>query len=310
MQKLCLTDEERLTIKEIASKGIAIHVESSRLFEPVYELKTGKPVEATRGLDHRLNLNKEVRLRIANGVEGIQQEVELLAADNSDPEHKEVLDVLHYILYGNKSSQKQYANGTLDQGRDETKLMKFITDRNAQNAHLDEPEVVALRLYSTLAYKFMNMPLRNEKNLEPCPLAVSTYYAASAIKKMRALHVGKIKSGSKPFILWRGMRNIEVASNFMQEGGTEFGFMSTTTDLKVAVRYSISTTSLLFKIIVSDFMSMGADLRWVSAFPAEAEILYPPLTFLKPTGRTENIDVVRNGKKISFKVVEVVPQIA
>ena len=30
-------------------------------------------------------------------------------------------------------------------------------------------------------------------------------------------------------------------------------------------------------------MSMGADVQWLSAFPDEAEFLYPPLTYLKPT---------------------------
>ena len=32
---------------------------------------------------------------------------------------------------------------------------------------------------------------------------------------------------------------------------------------------------------------MGADVQWLSAFPGEAEILYPPLTYLKPTGRLQ-----------------------
>ena len=32
---------------------------------------------------------------------------------------------------------------------------------------------------------------------------------------------------------------------------------------------------------------MGADVQWLSAFPGEAEILYPPLTYLQPTGRSQ-----------------------
>ena len=34
-------------------------------------------------------------------------------------------------------------------------------------------------------------------------------------------------------------------------------------------------------------MAMGADVQWLSAFPHEAEILYLPLTYLKPTGRSQ-----------------------
>ena len=69
--------------------------------------------------------------------------------------------------------------------------------------------------------------------------------------------------------------------------GVELAFMSTTNDLKVAVRYCLSPHSLLFKIVASDFMSMGADVCWLSAFPDEEEMLYPPLTYLKPTGRSQ-----------------------
>ena len=36
-------------------------------------------------------------------------------------------------------------------------------------------------------------------------------------------------------------------------------------------------------------MHRGAPLQWLSAFPAEAELLFPPLTFLKPTGRTQEV---------------------
>ena len=83
------------------------------------------------------------------------------------------------------------------------------------------------------------------------------------------------------------MRNLNVDDDFMNQarGGTELAFMSTTVDLRVAVRYCLSQNSLLFKIMSPNFMTMGADVQWLSAFPGEAEILYPPLTYLKPTGR-------------------------
>lgn len=47
--------------------------------------------------------------------------------------------------------------------------------------------------------------------------------------------------------------------------------MSTTTDLEVAVAYSISPSSLLFKFKTTSFMQRGADLQYLSAFPAERE---------------------------------------
>ena len=65
--------------------------------------------------------------------------------------------------------------------------------------------------------------------------------------------------------------------------------------------------ALLLKIVVPDFMSAGADLQWLSAFPGEAEVLYPPLTYLKPTGRTQEVGLTRGAEQLRFTVVEVSP---
>jgi hypothetical protein len=43
------------------------------------------------------------------------------------------------------------------------------------------------------------------------------------------------------------------------------------------VRYSLSGHSLLFRIVVPNFMSLGADLQWISAFPDEAEVIVSSL---------------------------------
>ena len=53
-------------------------------------------------------------------------------------------------------------------------------------------------------------------------------------------------------------------------------------------------------------MDRGADLQFLSAFPGEAEIAFGPLTYLKPTGREQIVQV--EGKQ--FTVVEVVPSFA
>ena len=53
-------------------------------------------------------------------------------------------------------------------------------------------------------------------------------------------------------------------------------------------------------------MDRGADLSYLSAFPAEAEFLYPPLTFLAPTGQREEVSV----EGVTFTVVEVSPRFA
>jgi hypothetical protein len=82
--------------------------------------------------------------------------------------------------------------------------------------------------------------------------------------------------------------------------------MSTTMDIKTAVDYSISRESLIFKIVSKNKLQRGADLQWVSAFPTEAEILYPPLTYLQPTGRTQVVEV----DAYRLTIVEVNPTVA
>ena len=46
----------------------------------------------------------------------------------------------------------------------------------------------------------------------------------------------------------------------------------------------------------------ASDISWLSAFPGEKEVLFPPLTFLKPTGRAEVVE--------GYTFVEVAPTVA
>lgn len=63
---------------------------------------------------------------------------------------------------------------------------------------------------------------------------------------------------------------------------------------------------LLFKLRTCGFIDRGADLAFLSAFPDEIEYLYPPLTYLLPTGREDTITV----GKVEFSVIEVEPRFA
>ena len=61
---------------------------------------------------------------------------------------------------------------------------------------------------------------------------------------------------------------------------------------------------VLLRLATNSSMERGADLTFLSAFPGEKEYLYPPLTYLKPTGKTMSVPY----KGHVFTVVEVVPQ--
>ena len=130
--------------------------------------------------------------------------------------------------------------------------------------------VLALRLYTTWVFKSINNPLRYLDRTTAHPLAVTVFFLADAIKRLRACGAYD-KQGE--VTLWRGMKNVRVDDTFMAEGGSERAPMSTTSDLAVAASYSASECALFFKIKTNSFLQRGVDLTFISAFPAEAEYL-------------------------------------
>jgi hypothetical protein len=290
---------------EIISKATneAEPVEENKFYGH-FKLKAARPADAVQGLEVRMSVDTNKTIfkryydRISREVEGIYEEVAGLTSDSKDlvvqGEIEDIKDLLDYICSKKTELKKEkYENGIVDNGMRKC-LIDFMADPKFKQANLSKAELVAMRLYTTVAYRFMNPPLRDEERYqrgEPCPLPVTTFFACNGIRKARQLCLspGGVDLGGKT--LWRGMRNREVGDGFRQQGGTELAFMSTTQNLNVAVNYCLqeehSPNSLLFKIISPDFMSMGADVQWLSAFPGEAEIIFPPLTYLKPTGRSQ-----------------------
>ena len=56
-------------------------------------------------------------------------------------------------------------------------------------------------------------------------------------------------------------------------------------------------------VYISRYIHTGADLAWISLFPNESEVLYPPLTYMQPTGKTEVIEL--DGHHLTFVEVRV-----
>jgi len=302
-----LSDEEKAQIVAAARSESGVG-EGSRFFEDPYELKTGRPELAARGLTDRMQTDTTLFASLAKGADGFEDEAREFAEKNPAC-GAEVVETVDYVL-NQKTSEKRYPNGIRDQGRNGTRPAHFTSHKNAQDAGLSDAHVFSLRTYSTLVYKYMNAPLRDDNRYdkrEKVPLPSLTYYADEGIRKSRAVRA-RASGDQRNVVLWRGMRSVKVSEEFMRLGGTELAFMSTTSELKVAVRYSLSRHSLLFKLVCPNFMSIGAELHWLSAFPGEAEVLFPPLTYLQPTGRTDRVDAVdRDGNPVTFTVVEVIP---
>ena len=62
--------------------------------------------------------------------------------------------------------------------------------------------------------------------------------------------------------------------------------MSTTRDVRIAAQYAFGAgrgqRKLFFRIKVQTPMDMGADVGWLSAYPVEKGVIYPPLSFMQP----------------------------
>ena len=76
-----------------------------------------------------------------------------------------------------------------------------------------------------------------------------------------------------------------------------------------------AANALLLKIVARSFMNRGADIAFLSAFPEEAECLYAPLTYLRPTGRKETLkfaegELSPSAPPMQFVVLEVEAQMS
>ena len=156
-------------------------------------------------------------------------------------------------------------------------LADFVAAPNSREAELEEAHVVALRLYTTRAFLLINIPLRDlgrHERGEAHPLPVTVAFLAEALRRLRAVGAKQANARS-PVVLYRGLAHRTVPPAFFKEGGTEYAPMSTTNDLSVAVRYSASRSSVLLRMVTKSFIERGADISYLSAFPDEAEVLFP-----------------------------------
>ena len=249
---------------------------------------------------------------------------------------------LQYVLYGKTgdAAGRRWANGVMDVTRAAgLTLDYFVRCDEAVAARLSRGHVLVLRLYSTAAFASLNNPLRDPElsDDKPHPFPVTVHLLTDAIKRLRAVE-GEAATSNEHVVLWRGMSNRSVPAAFLASGGSEkapmvrqrcrrtrcqsiyfftaFGtcislflapvhprLQSTTHDLSVAVRYSQSTSSVLLRLETESFRERGADLTFLSAFPAERECLFPPLTHMRPVGAPHIVHV----GALTYTVLDVKP---
>ena len=232
-----------------------------------------------------------------NREQAIVNEVNKLTCDNCD----KIKETLNYIIHEKaEAKEDENGNGIRDEGNEGKTLEDFMETEQCKTARLKRHHVIALRLYTTLCYKVINDSLRERGRLlsgergergDPHPLPATVLSINEGIKKLRDLAISQFQKDSK-MTLWRGLKVKDTNLDFVRNGGIEFAPMSTTTDFGVAVKYATNAGghSLLFKIIVEDINDCGADLKWLSAFASEDEVLFPPKMKLKPTGKIQNVN--------------------
>ena len=221
---------------------------------------------------------------------------------------------LNYVLH-EESSEKECFNGVRDKGRNHLgadgggmRLDDFMQLKEAVETKLSRAMVAALRFYTSHSFTAINQPLRDTGRQTQHPLSAITFNIQEGIKKLRGLDA-KGEKATAEVNLWRGFADMQVSTEFKSKGGSEYAPMSTSTKAGIAtgyaVRRGVMDGALLMKLKTKNNLQRGAELTWLSMFPGEAETLYPPLTFLQPTGAEQVIEY--DGIKLS--VVEVEPTV-
>ena len=99
----------------------------------------------------------------------------------------------------------------------------FWSMPQSREAKLELAHVTVLRIYSTAAFKVINMPLRAGA-VHPCPVTIA--FLAEAINRLRAVGADEADA-QRPLDLWRGLADVSITDEFIQSGGTELAPMVT-----------------------------------------------------------------------------------
>ena len=173
-----------------------------------------------------------------------------------------------------------------DHGHSGMTLSSFCEHAMAKAAQLSPAEVAALRLYSGPMFAPMNYALRTEQ-IADWATTIGCCYSG----------VLKLSFQSKPARVYRGVKetDMQLPPEFLScsegkfAGGVERAFMSTTKSAAVALDYSGggATPGSIF-VIDFDMNSRGASIQWVSQYPHEEELLFPPCTGLASLGFSQH----------------------
>ena len=145
---------------------------------------------------------------------------------------------------------------------------------------------------------------RPDEAPKPHPLPATVMCITDGLKQLRALDA-ESDEATELIELYRGFNDMQVTDEFKKKGGSETAPMSTSKDPLVACGHAIRNGKgkgvLVMKIVTTNNLQRGADLSFLSMFPDERETLFPPLTFVQPTGKEQVVEV----KDFRLTIIEV-----
>ena len=192
----------------------------------------------------------------------------------------------------------------------------FSLKLDARNEQLEEKEIgklsmqefQAARLYTGPMYMKYNAVLRGlgEQGLPKIKKKVlfeDMKRLCGDSRYVTTLHcissaIVKLSRLAKPKTVYRGLAGRVLPSEFwlgQGHGGVEFAFMSTTADREVAMTYAKAKEREAASCVMEVKMGMidrGADLSWLSQYPDEKEITFPPYTGLEVLGTRVEVSVL------------------
>jgi hypothetical protein len=181
-----------------------------------------------------------------------------------------------------------------DHGREMLVLGLFTQHATAVKAGLQEPEVVAVRLYTGPMYLWYNAALRGFPAAVHATLEGNRYETTIFCIISGIIKLARLTEVPEDRRLYRGLGGMVLPDGFWSSkdgfrGGVETGLMSTTTDRRVAMQYAGTSGGrrcTVFEILAGR-VDIGADLSWVSQYPGESEVPYPPRVLHVPVVRVE-----------------------
>jgi hypothetical protein len=274
------TTQEELTKQPVAFTVLSPQMDRDDAPSSADKFVVGKLISganhvAAYGLTAYMGINAPRQGQIMqDGLKAIRAEFEK-SGNETD------IKLMQYVLDEVALEQEEmtpYGKVTRDEGHAGMRLEDFAQHQNAHVAKLELPHIAALRIYTSNAHKCINDPLRNGE--QPHPFAATTFFLAEAVKKCRAINAVEHLIGDRQEF-WRGMKDFELTDDFRLQGGIELGCLSTSSTKGAIDGYAKSEQPLVMCIVSESFMDRGVGVNWLSLYPNEAEVLYPPLTHIK-----------------------------